>query len=62
MRVEKYSGTMSGKALCFRLINVGSVLRESGEEVTQLDCVWRAGLGAGRRQESGAEAVTIAGR
>lgn len=31
-----------------RLINVGSVLREFGWEVTQSGCVWRAGLEAGR--------------
>lgn len=39
MRVEKYSGTMPGKALCFRLLNMGSVLREFRKELPIRLCV-----------------------
>ena len=39
MRVEKYSGTMSEKALCFRLLNVGSVLRDFRKKLPIRLCV-----------------------
>ena len=39
IKEEKYSGTMSGKALCFRLVNVDSVLREFRKELPISLCV-----------------------
>lgn len=59
MSVDRWSGAMPGKALCFSLVRVGSVLRELGREATQSDCVC-GGQGWGQAG-NGAEAVKIAG-